>query len=197
HKKRLRSKIVFVLCLFIGILAIFGVIASSISVIVTAHSKITYTSSSTSSTSTVGSSFCSYSSLENIACIPTGYDLHTCVYTATSTNTTIIFEMQNDASSWLLDDVSVIGSSGNVIKNGEFNVTLAPWKYSNPFNDNGLSGMSNQNSCTADDSYMFEAEGAPDYLTQSFATVIGQSYTINYYLLESGGSTTSICSAKL
>ncbi|CAF1227381.1 unnamed protein product [Didymodactylos carnosus] len=128
------------------------------------------------------------------------YKYYSCNHTAASSNTSLIFAFRNDISEWDLDDVSVIGLSGNVIINGGFETTLAPWKYSNPFNAGGLSGIGNMNSHTGTNYYSAAAYGAVDYLIQSFSTVTGLLYNISFYLYEqsaTGSSSSDVCSVNV
>ncbi|CAF2407581.1 unnamed protein product [Rotaria sp. Silwood2] len=125
------------------------------------------------------------------------YTQYTYTYTATSNRTRIAFAFREDEGCFALDAVSVRSIAAptiELIANNDFETgTLSSWTY---FNPNGAisAGAVKQNSDSFECmSYTYQAQsgsyfyydgavGNCDYLIQMFSTIVGQTYTISYWL---------------
>ena len=124
------------------------------------------------------------------------YTDYTYSYTATLAQTYITFEFRQDPAYWGLDDISVKNSGGtNLVGNGGFETgDLTDWTLIGTQGldaagevSSGSPGTSTENSHSG--SYFFSdgAVGGVDGIYQSFNTVVGQTYTANFWLANDGG----------
>jgi fibronectin-binding autotransporter adhesin len=128
-----------------------------------------------------------------------GYTLYTYSYQAQLSQTFLTFEFRQDPRFWELDDVSVTDiSTTQLIVNGGFEGgTFGGQHTPNSWTLIGQAGLQAggqaQTGCgrTGGSCYRDGAVGGVDGLYQSFATTIGQTYTISFWLEADGGSTAS------
>jgi acyl-coenzyme A thioesterase PaaI-like protein len=123
------------------------------------------------------------------------YTEYTYTYTATMAKTWLTFEFRNDPSFWALDDISVTNAGGtNVIVNGGFETgTLSPWTLYDPSNLSNAGTVETGYAHTGTYSYVDGAVDGTDGISQGFSSVAGQTYTISFWL-ENTGSTTGVTS---
>lgn len=135
------------------------------------------------------------------------YKQYNYTYTAILNQTRIAFSFREDAGCFALDNVSVRNTAAptvELIANNDFETgTLSSWTYCNPQSASSA-GQVKKNSdnfqCMgftyqAKSGTYFYYDGAVgncDYLVQTFATDIGSTYTISYWLYNQGiGSASS------
>ena len=135
--------------------------------------------------------------------VPHTYQEYTVNFTAANPTTNISFAFREDPSFISLDDVSVTTGGGpNLILNPGFelgpvgNSAPTDWTYLNSFGATfgGIVGVSgSQGVCsprTGTNEYCDGAVQAYDGITQSIATTVGSTYTINFWLDDGGPLTT-------
>jgi hypothetical protein len=121
------------------------------------------------------------------------YTLYTYGFTANVSSATLSFAPNGDHGGpghfyWLLDQVSVnhTNASTNVLINGGFETgDFTGWtQFCNTAGNcvAGYYGHISTNSCYTGTYCFYDSCQNYDYLTQSFATVIGDYYLISYYL---------------
>ncbi|CAF3434926.1 unnamed protein product [Rotaria socialis] len=129
--------------------------------------------------------------------------------TTTSTSTTTIanttritFALQEDQYFYALDDVTVCDTASpsiQLLTNGDFETgSIVPWAYCNP-SGSQYSGQVETGPTTVygypyvaysgTNFYLDGAIGAPDYLSQTFSTTIGHTYSISFWLYNANGGT--------
>jgi hypothetical protein len=98
-----------------------------------------------------------------------------------------MFALQDDPSFWYLDDVSVTNSSGDqLIVNGGFETSdLTGWAYCNPSNAVSSGIVSSAIPHSGSYSYKDGSVGASDYLSQTFAVVPNNIYSVTFWLYAS------------
>ncbi|CAF3999453.1 unnamed protein product, partial [Rotaria sp. Silwood1] len=125
------------------------------------------------------------------------YAQYTYAYTAIANVTRITFALRNDWHFFGLDNISIWNNAApntQLIVNGDFETNkVTPWIYCNPFNANFSGEIATGNVYDQDnykympksgsDFYFDGAVGNPDYLSQTFVTIIGNIYTISFWLL--------------
>ncbi|CAF0759589.1 unnamed protein product [Adineta steineri] len=114
-------------------------------------------------------------------------------YTAPNiTSAKLMFALRDDPDYLYLDDVSVTNSSGiQLLSNGGFELdTLSGWTYCNPSNAPSSGAISLGNSHSGSYSYMDGSVGSSDYLSQTFAVVPNNIYSITFWLSSSSTSST-------
>ncbi|CAF1443207.1 unnamed protein product [Rotaria magnacalcarata] len=114
-------------------------------------------------------------------------------FIATSTKTTMMLAIRQDPSYMCLDDISVTNNGTDMWQNGgfELNSLTQYYTYCNP-NAASSSGIIST-TCPHSGSYSFYDGSVrySDYLSQSFATVIGSNYNISFWLTNLGGGSNS------
>ncbi|CAF3066441.1 unnamed protein product, partial [Rotaria sp. Silwood2] len=130
------------------------------------------------------------------------YVQYTYTYVAIASTTRITLSLREDNYFFGLDNITVYNNaapSTQVLLNGDFETcTLSSWVYCNPsnaafsgqvqttsFSSNGQTYSAYSGSCF----YLDGAVGAPDYLSQTFATIVGNTYTISFWLYNPSGGT--------
>jgi fibronectin-binding autotransporter adhesin len=128
-----------------------------------------------------------------------GYTLYTYSFQAQLTQTFLTFEFRQDPAYWRLDDVSVTNiSSTQLIVNGGFEGgTFGAQSTPNSWTLIGQAGLSAGGRASAGCAhsgsvcYKDGAVGGVDGLYQSFATTVGATYSLSFWLEADGGSTAS------
>lgn len=129
------------------------------------------------------------------ATAPESYTRYNYAFTANDIITTLTFGMQaneDDENYWLLDNVSVnrTNTNANVLVNGNFELgSLTGWTQYCATGSN-CGGGSNVGQITSSSCFMgsfcyvskCDTGTRYDYLSQSFSTVIGESYVISFHL---------------
>jgi hypothetical protein len=114
------------------------------------------------------------------------------------TSITVTFSLSAQSAYWLLDNVSMIevNTSTSVLNNGGFETgDLTDWNYCNP--------NFTQNSSTVgkDVSGQYVYFGAPhpypDFLSQTVSTIIGNVYTLSFWLAYSPNGPNNIFTVTL
>ncbi|CAF3488506.1 unnamed protein product [Rotaria socialis] len=117
------------------------------------------------------------------------YTLFQYTFVATMISTTLAFALRQDPSYWCLDDISVIGNGQQIWQDGGFETSpLTQYHtYCNP-NAAAASGVISA-TCAHSGHYSFYDGSVrySDYLSQSFTKVVGQSYSISFWLENRGG----------
>ncbi|CAF1507759.1 unnamed protein product, partial [Didymodactylos carnosus] len=126
-----------------------------------------------------------------------GYTCYAYKWYATSSSATLTFALRQDPGFWSLDDVSVYDGGTQVLVNGGFETgSFSPWIYSYPNGHGGTYGRIDHNTYSyAHTGYYYYADGCysyTDYLSQTFATVLGDLYVISFYIFQDGGGATII-----
>jgi hypothetical protein len=95
-----------------------------------------------------------------------------------------MFALRNDPSFWYLDDVSVTNSSGDqLIVNGGFETgSVTGWTYCNPSSATSPGIVSSSMPHSGSYSYMDGSVGTSDYLSQTFAVVPNNIYSVTFWL---------------
>ncbi|CAF4313741.1 unnamed protein product, partial [Rotaria sp. Silwood2] len=134
------------------------------------------------------------------------YQQYTDTYVAIGTQTRIAFALPEDVGFFGLDDISVRSNSASTVElltNGGFKGgTYSPWIYCNPsgspyagvltrtsdyFAYSGITYSAHSGSYY----YLDGAVGKADYISQTFATNIGETYTISFWLFNKGSGSNS------
>jgi PEP-CTERM motif len=121
------------------------------------------------------------------------YNHYSVSFVAANTSTAISFALRNDPGFLYLDDISVSDqttSGGNLIVNGGFESgavgAAAPvgWSYINPFaaTFSGAVGALRDRTGTGSNSYEDGSVQAYDAISQQIATIIGDTYQIDFYV---------------
>jgi hypothetical protein len=106
----------------------------------------------------------------------------------------MMLALRQDPSYWCLDDISVVDPGAvQLWQNGGFEMSplTTYYTYCNP---NGASASGTiSTSCVHSGSYSFYdgSVGYSDYLSQSFTTVVGTTYTISFWLANQGSTPNS------
>ncbi|CAF1342646.1 unnamed protein product [Adineta steineri] len=160
----------------------------------------TTSSSSSTTTTTTTTMFTCISSLTgatmllNLTNSPSqsGYIQYSYNYIAVTTSTRLTLSFRMDLDNWSLDTLSVkrIGTSTELLTNGDFDSgTMSGWLSCNPNNATNF-GFVQYNLIYSQSGYYFwkdASTGAVDYLYQYFSSVVGVNYTISFYLRGDGG----------
>jgi hypothetical protein len=126
-------------------------------------------------------------------------------YTAIATSSIIAFSMQCQTGFFALDDISITSyaaPSVQLLTNGGFETgNITQWYYCNQNNLANTGGVKTFNftyngfTYSPNSGSYYYAGGssiAPDYLSQTFPTVIGQLYSVSLWvMLPAGGPVTS------
>ncbi len=134
------------------------------------------------------------------------YQQYAYTYIAIANQTRITFAIREDTGYFALDDISVTSISAPTVElliNGGFEAgTLLPWIYCNPSGSSFPGTLEQTSSNFSYQSYTYAAHegnyyyldgavGQADYLSQMFATIIGQTYNISFWLYNHGSGTNS------
>jgi fibronectin-binding autotransporter adhesin len=127
------------------------------------------------------------------------YTLYTYSFQASLAQTFLTFEFRQDPAWWSLDDVSVTNSANTqLLANGGFE--NGSYGNQNTPNDWTLIGQAGlyaggqvSSGCAHSGNYCYSdgAVGGVDGLYQSFATTVGATYTLSFWLANDGGSIAS------
>ncbi|CAF4555543.1 unnamed protein product, partial [Rotaria socialis] len=130
------------------------------------------------------------------------YLQYTYSYVAIANTTRITFAFRDDSYFFAFDNITIWGNaapSTQLISNGGFETGhISPWTYCNPNVASNAGKV--QLGSTAYNGYTYTpysgmyfymdgSVGAPDYLSQTFATTIGSTYNISYWLYNGAGGT--------
>jgi hypothetical protein len=121
---------------------------------------------------------------------------------AIANTTRLTFALRQDHYYFALDNITASGNAApgtQLIINGGFETgSLTSWVYCNP-SSSAYAGQVQASSYTYSSKtyaaysgthfYLDGAVGAPDYLSQTFATTIGDTYTISFWLDNPSGGT--------
>ncbi|CAF3563558.1 unnamed protein product [Rotaria sp. Silwood1] len=131
------------------------------------------------------------------------YQKYTYTYVAIGTQTRIAFALREDVGFFGLDDISVRSNSTptvELITNGGFEGgTYSPWIYCNPSGSSYAGVLKTTSDSFSYSSttyaahsgsyyYLDGAVGKADYISQKFATNIGSTYTISFWLFNKGSA---------
>ncbi|CAF1417368.1 unnamed protein product [Adineta steineri] len=113
-------------------------------------------------------------------------------YIAITTSTRLTLSFRMDSNNWSLDTLSVkrIGTSTELLTNGDFESgTMTGWSSCNPNNATNFGFIKDDILYTYSGYYYWKdaSTGAVDYLYQYFSSVVGANYTISFYLKSDGG----------
>jgi hypothetical protein len=122
------------------------------------------------------------------------YTYYTYSYVAAYNSTTMMLALRQDPSYWCLDDISVVDPNGvQLWQDGGFEMSplTTYYTYCNP-NGAAASGVISTQ-CVHSGSYSFYDGSVTysDYLSQAFTTVVGDTYTISFWLANQGNPTNS------
>jgi fibronectin-binding autotransporter adhesin len=148
-------------------------------------------------TSTAGAQVTTLLDLENTP--QQDYTLYTYSYQARLAQTFLTFEFRQDPAYWSLDDVSITNSANTqLLTNGGFeNGSYGPQDTPNAWTLIGQAGLdaggSVSGGCAHSGVYCYSdgAVGGVDGLYQSFASTVGATYTLSFWLANDGGSIAS------
>ncbi|CAF3313006.1 unnamed protein product [Rotaria socialis] len=130
------------------------------------------------------------------------YLQYTYSYVAIANTTRITFVFRDDSDYFALDNITIwdnAAPSTQLISNGDFETgNISSWAYCNPnvasnagevqFGSTAYNGYT-YTPYSGMYFYMDGSVGAPDYLSQTFATTIGSTYNISYWLYNGAGGT--------
>ncbi|MGH8232365.1 MAG: hypothetical protein ACRESY_11130, partial [Steroidobacteraceae bacterium] len=128
------------------------------------------------------------------------YTFYSYTFQAQLSQTFLTFEFRQDPAYWSLDDVSVTNGSTQLLSNGGFEgggYFAGGQEVPNSWTLIGQPGLyaggTLYSGCAHSGNYCYfdGAVGGVDGLYQSFATTIGQSYTISFWLEGDGGGPAS------
>ncbi|CAF0876123.1 unnamed protein product [Rotaria sordida] len=168
----------------------------------TAATTVTITSNTCTSGWTGVTVFTVCTSCPNI----NSYQQYTYTYVAIGTQTRISFALREDVGFFALDDISVRSNSAPTVElltNGGFEGgSYSPWIYCNPSgssyageiertSNNFYYSGTTYAAHSGNYYYVDGAVGKADYITQKFASTIGTTYTISFWLFNKGSSSNS------
>ncbi len=132
--------------------------------------------------------------------LPQVYTQYTVSFNAAQATTTLSFQFREDPSFFYLDDIVLThnGAGSNLLTNGDFEggtftdpVAGSPqpngWTYLNLFNAPFAGEVSNDNPHSGLFNYVDGSIGAYDGITQSISTIVGDSYTLSFWLTDESG----------
>lgn len=126
--------------------------------------------------------------------VPHQYTQYTASFVASSATTDLSFAFREDPAFLSLDDVVLTTGGGpNLVVNGGFEDgplgANAPsgWTYLNVFGAAAAGVVSTFSPHSGSNSYTDGAVQAYDAITQSIATVVGQTYNLSFWLTDNGG----------
>ncbi|CAF3926678.1 unnamed protein product [Adineta steineri] len=174
-------------------------ISTSTTSTTTTSSTSTTTTTSTTTSSTTTTMFTCISSLTgatmllNLTNSPNqnSYIQYSYNYIAITTSTRLTLSFRMDSNNWSLDTLSVkrIGTSTELLTNGDFESgTMTGWSSCNPNNATNFGFIKDDILYTYSGYYFWKdaSTGAVDYLYQYFSSVVGANYTISFYLKGDG-----------
>lgn len=136
-------------------------------------------------TNICGSTYKTLLHLENPPATGTTFTYYTFTYVATQSCVTLSFGFRNDFDYWILDDILVSNGIQNLVINGDFEDGLAytGWQ--------GANHLSSMNCHSGSYCYYDGNIGSFDYLNQSLSLIIGETYSISFYLALGAGSSSA------
>ena len=129
----------------------------------------------------------------NGTAIPHGSTLthYTVDFQATQSTTNLSFAFREDPAFLILDNVSVsTGGGPNLLTNGNFESGASNWIFLNTFGATFQGQVLSGVGVGGSSAWYDGSVQAYDGITQAVSTVIGQIYTIDFYLTDNGGLTT-------
>jgi PEP-CTERM motif len=131
--------------------------------------------------------------------VPHTYQQYTASFTANSTTTNLSFAFREDPAFLFLDDVTMQNTTTNTavtVVNGGFEQgpvgASAPtgWTYLNTFGAEAGGEVEANNPHTGNNAYVDGAVQAYDAITQAITTVVGDTYSVSFWLDDNGPLTT-------
>jgi hypothetical protein len=134
------------------------------------------------------------------------YQQYSYTYVAIATQTRIAFALRENSGYYGVDDVSVRSTSApavELLSNGGFESgSFAPWIHCNPAGSTSPGVIRSTSSSFSYGGFTYAAHGGnyyyldgavgrADYLSQLFPTVIGQTYTISFWMYNQGSGSNS------
>ena len=134
------------------------------------------------------------------------YQQYSYTYVAIATQTRLTFVMREDNGYYALDDVSVRSTSApsvELLSNGDFESgSFSPWIHCNPAGSSSPGIIHSTSPAFHYGGYTYAAHGGnfyyldgavsyADYLSQLFPTVVGQTYTVSFWLYNQGTGSSS------
>ena len=126
--------------------------------------------------------------------LPTTYTNYVATFTATTTSSVVTWAFRNDPGYFALDDASVTTGGGpNLLTNAGFEGgpvggVASSWNFytqtkASYVGDVGTAGTDSHLAARSGSNYWYDGStGGYDGLSQTIDTVVGQTYTISYYL---------------
>ncbi|CAF4475550.1 unnamed protein product [Rotaria socialis] len=171
-------------------------------------SAITTTSAATTLTITLNTCTSTWANIDvlyhcyNNCTVQSSYVQYTYSYVAIGNTTRLTFALRQDHYYFALDTISVSGNAApgtELLINGDFEMgNLTPWLYCNPNNANyaGVVRATNYSYSgktygphTGTHFYLDGAVGSPDFISQTFTTIIGDAYSLSFWLYNPSGGT--------
>ena len=121
------------------------------------------------------------------------YTRYSFTFRANTTAVIITFSLKDDATFWLLDNVSMthVNTSRELLLNGDFeDVNITHWNYCNPQTSTNGCILGYYGSYIPQSGHQFyfgAPHPNPDYLSQSVRTDIGEEYTLSFWIAHMGG----------
>ncbi|CAF1453989.1 unnamed protein product [Adineta steineri] len=117
------------------------------------------------------------------------YDCYAYIWVATGASATLSFFFRQDAGGWMLDDVSVYHGTAQLITNGGFETgNLNAWNYSGSCFLNKGEAYSGSSYAKTGSYYYYDrcALYDGDTISQTFSTIVGNTYVISFWLTNCG-----------
>lgn len=136
--------------------------------------------------------------------IPHAYRQYSVTFNAAQATTALSFQMREDPDYFFLDDIVMRhnNTGANLVVNGDFEggryidpvaTTVQPvgWTYLNLFNATASGRVALNGPHGGSYNYYDGAVGAYDGITQQIATIVGDSYTLSFWLSDNSSQTTA------
>jgi hypothetical protein len=118
--------------------------------------------------------------------VPHVFTQYSTSFVATDTSTNLSFAFREDPAFWFLDDVSVTtGGGANLLVNGGLE-GLNGWSSLNIFGAAAAGVISGPGGCRSGQCWVDGSVQGYDGLTQVFATTVGATYNISFWLSDDG-----------